>query len=70
MRTVPGLERMLRLVQAVAQVVTEVAASSSSSSSSPWKKPRTTAAKCASLKGQLALSMFSLDYWMSGWVKC
>ena len=65
-RTVPGLERMLRLVQAVAQVVTEVAASSSSSSSSPWKKPRTTAAKSASLKGQLALSMFSLDYWMSG----
>lgn len=57
-RTVPGLERMLRLVQAVAQVVTEVAASSSSSSSSPWKKPRTTAAKGASLKGQLALSMF------------
>lgn len=69
-RTVPGLERMLRLVQAVAQVVTEVAASSSSSSSSssPWKKPRTTAAKGASLKGQLALSMFSglLDEWVKG----
>lgn len=46
-RTVPGLERTLRLVQSLAQVVTEVASSQ--------RQPRT-AAKYASLRGQLALA--------------
>lgn len=47
-RTVPGLERTLRLVQAVAQLVAEVASSQ--------RQPRK-AAKYASLQKQLALSM-------------
>lgn len=55
-RTVPGLERTLRLVQALAQVVTEVASS---------HEP-VAAAKCASLRGQLALSIYFFPVSMYG----
>ena len=48
-RTVPGLEKTLRLVQALAQVAAEVVSS----------RDAVTAAKCASATGQLALSTHS-----------